>query len=334
MTASPPAARRDRRLIETSGGEFENERLSRGANAAEALAVFLLLQVVLQSGIGSPPRPGDDPLARGIALAAAVIVGIYAILVAPWLHRDGRHGRGLPEPSELRGAWNRYDTARRLGAVVIVLAVPAVVAGAGWDSLLVRLGVRLTWPALYAELTAPPWSAAGTAVAAAVFGLAIAGLLIRWTNLGSAARAMAWPVGFLLAGIAAAAALQAAGSGDGIRVRLLIPRLAAYVPWALLQQWVLLAYFNTRIRKAVPPAGWGGLPGPFIAAGLTGVAFGSMHWPDAPLASLTCVAGVVSGWLFLRDRSRNLFLLALAHALAGALATALGLLRMGVGPRL
>ena len=87
------------------------------------------------------------------------------------------------------------------------------------------------------------------------------------------------------------------------------PRLAAYVPWALLQQWLVLSYFNTRIRKAVPRSGWAGLPGRAITAGLTGLAFGALHWPNAPLVAVTCVGGCVSGWLFQRDRSRNLFLL-------------------------
>jgi hypothetical protein len=176
---------------------------------------------------------------------------------------------------------------------------------------------------------------------AAILGLALAAALIRWANLGTAARAAAWPVGLLLTGVVASAWLAAVSSGNWTRFGQFswlgragfFPQLAAYAPWALLQQWLLLSYLNTRIRRTVPRTGWLGLPGRVITTGLTGLAFGAMHAPNVPLALLTFAGGCVSGWLFQRDRSRNLSVVALAHGLAGTLLATLTTVPMNVGPR-
>lgn len=342
MTVSAAAARRVSRSVETACGEIEHERLSRRANATEALVVYLLIQAALWFGIGLPPVPGGTSWLRVTGLTLAGLVGFYAIVVAPWVHDDDWHGRGVSRPLELSALWPQYSRARRVGAVLLVLAIPVLLVGVNWDSLLVRLGIRLTWPDLYGRLTVTPWRQLGTAGTAIGVGLVLAAFLIRWTNLGSAARLLAWPVGLMLVGIVGVAACLAAGSGDWTRFRefawagrrgnAFFPRLAAYLPWGLLQQWLILAYFNTRIRKAVPTSGWAGLPGRAVTAALTGIAFGALHWPNVPLVVFTCLGGCVSGWLFQQDRCRNLFLLGLAHGLAGALVAALTLVRMKVGP--
>lgn len=344
MTKFGAVARRVSRPIETSCGEIEHERLSRRANAAEALIVYLLIQSALRLGIGLPPQPGEAPWLRATGLALAGLVATYVIVVAPWVHDDGWHGRGLARPLELFAIWPQQSPKFRLAGTALILALPILLAWVGWSSLLIRLGIRLTWPEVYDQLSDTPWSTVGTAATAVVFGLVFSGFLIRWTNLASAARALSWPVGVLLAGIVVVAATSAAGSGDWTRFCELtwtghgrgafLPRLAAYVPWGLLQQWLLLAYFNTRVRKAVPKSGWAGLSGRAVTAGLTGIAFGALHWPDVPLVTLSCVGGCVSGWLFQQDRCRNLFLLGLAHGMAGTMVATLTSVRMGVGPRL
>jgi hypothetical protein len=170
----------------------------------------------------------------------------------------------------------------------------------------------------------------------------LAGFVVRWSNLASAARDLWRPLGVMLVLLGAAAAVVAAVSGDWIPIRdfsvygqgsrSFVPQLVAYVPWGLLQQCLLLGYFNTRIRKAVPAAGWAGIPGRHISAGLTGLAFGAVHAPQVPLMAFTCLSGCVLGWLFQRDRSRHLFLMGLAHGLAGAIVATLTSVRMEVGP--
>jgi len=344
MTPLAAAVRAGARLMETSCGEVEPERWSRLENGIEALVVYAVLQAALWSGIASPAPLSPIAWPRALGLAAVGVVALYVVLAAWRVHGDTWNGLGLNSPLGFAGFWARSGTWSRLGSAALVLAIPLLVAAVGWDSLLIRLGVRLTWPGAYSRLTEPPWRQAGSLITALAFGALLASVLIRWSNLGSATRQLALPVGLLLAGIVTAALVSAVVTGDwtrfhafawtGRRDTAFLPRLAAYLPWGLLQQWLFLSYLNTRIRKAVPMAGWLGVPGRAIAAGLTGLAFGVIHWPNAPLAALTCIAGCVSGWLFQRDCSRNLFLFSLAHAVAGALLTALTPIRMTVGPQL
>ncbi len=344
LTGLGAVARGASRSIETSCGETERERYSRHENAIEALAVYALVQAALWSGIAGSTQPGTTLWPRALGLAVAAAVAVYVIAVAPRVHGDGWRGLGLAQPFEFTAFWAQATPASRVGTVALVLAVPLLIVAVGWDALLIRLGIRLTWPDVYARWTAAPWREIGSLGTAVAIAPLLALLLIRWMNLGRAARALARPIGLLLGGIVAVAFVVAAVSGDWTRIRefswmdrrgaAFLPGLAAYLPWSLLQQWLVLSYLNTRIRKAVPHSGWAGLPGPAITAGLTGLAFGAMHWPNAPLVALTCLGGGVSGWLFQRDRSRNLFLFCLVHGLAGALLATLTPIRMGVGPRL
>ena len=58
--------------------------------------------------------------------------------------------------------WAQATPASRVGAVALVLAIPLLVVAVGWDSLLIRLGIRLTWPDVYARLIAAPWRQIGS----------------------------------------------------------------------------------------------------------------------------------------------------------------------------
>jgi hypothetical protein len=344
MTPIAAAARGGPRLMETSGGEVEPERWSRLENGIEAIVVYAVLQAALWSGIASPTPLNPIAWPRALGFAAVGVVALYVILAARSVHGDSWNGLGLDGPRESARFWVRSGAAFRIGSAALVLAIPLLVAVVGWDSLLIRLGVRLTWPGAYSRLIDSPWRQAGSLIAALAFGALLAPVVVRWSNLGPAARHLALPAGLLLAGIGAAALISAAVTGDwtrfqafawtGRRDTAFLPRLAAYLPWGLLQQWLFLSYLNTRIRKAVPMAGWVGVPGRAIAAGLTGLAFGAIHWPNAPLAALTCIVACVSGWLFQRDCSRNLFLFSLAHGFAGTLLATLTPIRMAVGPQL
>lgn len=342
MTAPAARARREPRVVQTSAGELEPERRSARQNAIEAAAVYALVQVALWSGIASR-QPAAAPLPRPLGLAVIIAVALYVIAAAPLVHGDSWHGLGLPKPFELVAVWRRSGTARRMAMAALAVAVPLIVAAAGWDSLLVRLGVRAEWPRAYARLIEPPWRQAGTAAAVIALGAATAAWVVRWSNLGRSARALALPALLALAAAAGAVALAAAMSGERPIAALAWPdgrgtavasRFAAYLPWALLQQFLVLGYFNTRFRKIVPAAGWAGIPGAAITAGLTGAAFGAMHWPGTALVAGTGLAGCVFGWLFQKDGTRHLFLAALAHALAGALLASLTPIRMDAGPRL
>ncbi len=101
--------------------------------------------------------------------------------------------------------------------------------------------------------------------------------------------------------------------GGGVGARLLRPTfplaLALFVPWAALQQALLLRYVLPRLRGALPGAG----PGPI--AGLAGLLFGLVHLPAADLTAVTVLGGAAWSWLYLRDRL--LAPIAVSHALLG-----------------
>lgn len=82
-------------------------------------------------------------------------------------------------------------------------------------------------------------------------------------------------------------------------MEIILGDLFGYFPWALFQQFLVVAGFwrNFRCR---------GLPAALV--------FSLAHAPNVPLMVLVLLAEAV--WLFLFSRFRNLFSLALAHALA------------------
>jgi hypothetical protein len=194
MTPWTALARRPERPVETACGEIEHERFSRRANGAEVLVVYVLVQAALWSGIGHAPDAGRGSWLQTSGLTVAALVLCFVTAVAPWLHGDRWHDLGLSAPRELRERWPEYGWASRLGAIGLSLAVPMLIVGVGWETMLARLGIRAAWPEVYQVLVTAPWKHVGSAGAAAALGLALAGVLIRWTNIAAAARAAAWPV--------------------------------------------------------------------------------------------------------------------------------------------
>jgi hypothetical protein len=81
-----------------------------------------------------------------------------------------------------------------------------------------------------------------------------------------------------------------------------LQKLSLYFLWALFQQFLVVAGFWRNLRRNA-----------FLAA----LAFSLAHAPNVPLMVLVLVGETV--WLLLFGRLRNLFSLALAHALAAVL---------------
>jgi membrane protease YdiL (CAAX protease family) len=84
--------------------------------------------------------------------------------------------------------------------------------------------------------------------------------------------------------------------------------LFAYLPWGLLQQYMLNGYFLKRFDRALPPrdSEW-----------LTAVLFGLVHTPNWFLM----IVALVGGWGATKvyRRHRNLYFLGIAHATIGFL---------------
>jgi membrane protease YdiL (CAAX protease family) len=117
----------------------------------------------------------------------------------------------------------------------------------------------------------------------------------------------------LFAAAGALIAYDLGGDGDAVLERLARPSmllaLAAFVPWALLQQMLFQFYLLGRLRALLPGAPPAGL------AGLNGLLFGAVHLPDWDVALLTIVGGSVWSWYYQRDRC--LVPIAISHATLG-----------------
>lgn len=86
----------------------------------------------------------------------------------------------------------------------------------------------------------------------------------------------------------------------------MVPAMAFYILWALLQQTLFQHYLLGRLRTLLPaPA----------AIVLTGTAYGLVHLPDPSLTAITAVAGIFWTWLY--NRYRLLTPLAFSHAVLG-----------------
>jgi membrane protease YdiL (CAAX protease family) len=82
---------------------------------------------------------------------------------------------------------------------------------------------------------------------------------------------------------------------------------AGYTVWALTQQLLLQGYFLARLLRIVPSAN--------LAATLAASVFALAHLPNPILTPLTLIWGLTACFVFIR--SRNVYPLAIAHAIFG-----------------
>ena len=86
-------------------------------------------------------------------------------------------------------------------------------------------------------------------------------------------------------------------------------RFIGYLSFCLLQQVALNSYLTNRLLSYFEKE--------WQAAGVAGVLFAALHWPNPVLVPLTLLGGVAMAWLFARER--NILPLALGQAILGAL---------------
>lgn len=84
--------------------------------------------------------------------------------------------------------------------------------------------------------------------------------------------------------------------------------LFAYLPWGLLQQYMLNGYFLNRFDRAFSPR---------TSAWLTAVLFGAVHTPNLFLMAVALAGGWCATQVY--RRHRNLYFLGIAHATIGFL---------------
>ncbi len=118
-----------------------------------------------------------------------------------------------------------------------------------------------------------------------------------------------WAVGGAL--LAAAVAVALAVMLHTLRLPgspiLFIKTYAGYAIWAFVQQFLLQCFFLSRLLRLLPRAK--------LAVVVAAVIFASAHLPNPILMPVTLLWGLASCLLFLRYR--NLYALAMAHAILG-----------------
>jgi len=87
-----------------------------------------------------------------------------------------------------------------------------------------------------------------------------------------------------------------------------VAALAAYLPWGLLQQYILNGYFLNRFDAVLSPR---------AAAMIKATLFCAAHAPNWFLMSVTFLGGYWATRVY--QRRRNLYVMGLAHAIAGFL---------------
>lgn len=86
-----------------------------------------------------------------------------------------------------------------------------------------------------------------------------------------------------------------------------VKTFGGYTVWALAQQFLLQGYFLLRLMRILPTGTW--------AAVIAGTVFALAHLPNPILTPVTLLWGLIASLVFLR--SRNIFPLAIAHAIFG-----------------
>ena len=329
-----------RELI-NAAGETESDRRSARWNLLEALIVFCALELsiwglVAELGMARGSRPW-----LFIGHGTLGLCVLYMVVGSPWVHGDSAHGWGLPHRAELQGVLRDSGEGRSIRRRLALLGCGVALAmWQGWPNLLARLGVRRHFRGAFEWLTS---TTEGVALGIALGVLALLPALalgVRWDNLERSLRALAPVAVGLWLGVLLLALCYAQVTGDhsGLQARdwfaIHPDRTSAifYVLWGFVQQALFLGYFNARIRKGIGPHPPGPLRARALAALLTGLVFGAVHLPSLPLATLTTVEGALLAWYFQSDATRNLFVVAAIHAVAGTLFSAMLPVSMDIGP--
>lgn len=133
-----------------------------------------------------------------------------------------------------------------------------------------------------------------------------AALGFRADNFRECARRLAPTVAFLCLLLLAAGYL--CGTIRHVSFEFGVASWAIYLPWGVVQQYVLNGYFLNRLEKASSRR-----TAPFLATAL----FGAAHLPNLFLMAVTLAGGALCTHLY--PRYRNLYVLGLAHGTLGVL---------------
>jgi len=100
-------------------------------------------------------------------------------------------------------------------------------------------------------------------------------------------------------------------------------KLSTYPFWALIQQYIALAFFFRRLRDVFSPHH-------FTAIFVSAVLFSVAHLPNQPLVIFSFFGGLMWSWIY--HRYNNLVTIIFFHAIIGTFLSAILMINFSVGP--
>lgn len=329
-----PSIQPQTRPIENSVGEIEQDTTAPQTNLREALTVFAILLSAQWLFIDFLGQQGYVGLVvfDYVGYLIIVLAACWALVISPRWHQDSLDARGVGQPLEVvailaRSGWR--DRIRILAIILIVTLLVGVAVFGDINSLYYKLGTDHAERLL--DQQGSPTVLGLTLGLVMVLGIAtlLCLLIVRFDNVTHASRRMTIP---LLIGVALIIALGLGYAAvDETWIVLpsarihnwswgsLVAKIGVYIVWAHLQLWLLLGYFNTRLRKGLTRQSSRLIQAPLAVALASGVIFSLIHAPNLPLMLVTFCAGAVLGDYFQYDRSRNLYVMSFCLGVGGTL---------------
>jgi hypothetical protein len=331
--------------IENSAGEMEHDRKSQRFNLIEVIGLYLLAQFAMWFLIGFCGMDLNIAILGDLGYGLLGLLIIWAIFLSPYYHSDTWHGVGFSRPLEvfsLLKSGNQKQKIQLWLTIIGVGIVMMIILSPDWGLVLTRFGLRGSDRDLYTELTTGTEGIVFTLLFVIVVYIILILILVRWDNFWSICRkiilfAVLFWLGIVLLGVIYSliennwdkftSFVFWSDSDDSF-----IPHSGFYLLWGMIQQWLCMGYFNTRLRKGFVNKKYGPFSGRILTSLLSGAFFAGIHIPAGPLMVVTFIGGFFFGWFFQKDEYRNLFIMGLAHGVGGTLLGMLTPVVMEVGP--
>ncbi len=250
-------------LIQTTAGDWEQERFSRKQNFIEAITVMLIILCALWLVAYPFGVIMKIQAVNFIVNLVLVLGGMYLLLVAPVLHKDTTQSWGLGNPVQF---WHLVTTGPVIRRVVIAIASITVFIGLNivnyyqWYhvSRFFQLQALAKTFGLSIDVYKLPGQFPGV-IFVIVFGMAISGLIafcaIRYDNFHTAFRtAMIISLPLLILIFISAYLQRDTDAFKHLSFSRWVLGVFGYIFWGFVQQLLFSSYFGTRFRKAFAPS--------------------------------------------------------------------------------
>lgn len=319
-------------------GDEESETKSYRFNLIEALLIYGLVLVTFWGIIWGLAMDPTGPQIKAFEMVGYACLGcliIWALIISPIIHRDTFHGLGLETPSAFIAYFKKRIQEK--GALKGILPLILLFLMFLYAFLIfledIQEGLSLSQPV--ALILMVPMCLLATMIVSA--------LAIRWDVFWTRECLKAILTGFVIVGsflltMAIIYCFQGVQEWSVFNYFLYFDRkgfLGAwfnYIWWGLIQHWIFLGYFNTRLRKGIPPKKYAGIDAKYWAGIINMFFFGGIHLPAFELAIFAFVGGIYFAYVFQQKKFRSLFTMGIIHGFGGALLTNIIPWAMSVGP--